>query len=267
MKNGVFIFKKPLVVGHRGFPDKYPENTLVSFEAAVLAGVGMIELDITLTLDSEIVVIHDDTLNRTTNGSGLVGRYTLKELRRLDAGSWFHPRFAGEKVPTLEGVLNAFVNRVLVNIEIKPNSTDAEGYTERIVHKTLEAIDTVSATGRVLISSFDPEILQRVAGSRHHPAMALLLEEAIGEDALALAEKLGVVSIHPDMDTLDFETVHRVQSRKFFVFPYNVDSEKKIRRAFKMGIDGLFVDDPEMAIMCYQGIPKRCSGAENCSKR
>ena len=267
MKNGVFIFKKPLVVGHRGFPAKYPENTLVSFEAAVLAGVGMIELDITLSLDSEIVVIHDDTLNRTTNGSGLVGRYTLKELRRFDAGSWFHPRFAGEKMPTLEEVLNAFVNRVLVNIEIKPNSTDAEFYIERIVDKTLEAIDTGSATGRVLISSFDPEILQRVAGSRHHPAMALLLEEAIGEDALALAEKLGVVSIHPDMDTLDIETVNHLQSRGFFVFPYNVDSKTKIRRAFKMGIDGLFVDDPEMAIMCCQGIPKRCSVTEDCSKR
>ena len=73
MKDEVFLFSNPLVAGHRGFSAKYPENTMVSFEAAALAGVGMIELDITLSLDSEIVVIHDDTLNRTTNGSGLVG--------------------------------------------------------------------------------------------------------------------------------------------------------------------------------------------------
>jgi glycerophosphoryl diester phosphodiesterase len=170
-------------------------------------------------------------------------------------------------MPTLEEVLNAFVNRVMVNIEIKPNSTDAEFYIERIVDKTLEAIDTGRATGQMLISSFDPEILQGVAGSRNHPATALLLEEAIGKDALALAEKLGTISIHPNMDTLNIETVHRAQSRRFFVFPYNVDSEKKTRHAFKMGVDGLFVDDPEMAIMWYQGIPERCSGPEDCSKR
>jgi glycerophosphoryl diester phosphodiesterase len=266
MKDEVFLFSNPLVAGHRGFSAKYPENTMVSFEAAALAGVGMIELDITLTRDSKIVVIHDDTLDRTTNGSGLVGSYTLAELRRLDAGSWFHQRFAGEKVPMLDEVLNAFVGRVMINIEIKPNITN-EFYIERIVDQTLEAVDARKAIGEVLISSFDPEILQRVAMSRHHPAIALLLEEAIEENALALAEKLGAVSIHPNMDTLDTEAVNRVHSRRFFVFPYNVDSEKKMRRAFKMGIDGLFADDPAMAIKCYQDIPKRRLRREDRSKR
>lgn len=266
MKNDGFIFNKPLVAGHRGFPAKYPENTMVSFQAAVLAGVGMIELDITLTRDAEIVVIHDDTLDRTTDGSGLVGSHTLTQLRRHDAGSWFHHRFAGEKIPTLDDVLNVFAGRVMINIEIKPNIT-TEFYIERIVDKTLGAIDARKATGRVLISSFDTEILQRVAMSRNPPAIALLLEEAIGENTLAQAEKLGAVSLHPNMDTLDIETVNRIQSRRFFVFPYNVDSEKKIRHAFNMGIDGLFVDDPEMAIMCYQGIPERCLRSEDCSKR
>lgn len=252
MKDKAFKFSRPLVIGHRGFPAQYPENTMVSFDAAIRAGVGMIELDVTLSRDSELVVIHDDTLDRTTNGAGAVDNQTLSELRKLDAGGWFHEKFAGEKIPTLDEVLDSLVDRVMINVEIKPSATGARSYIDLIVEKTLAAIDARDVKQRILISSFDPEILKAVAGFHRHPAIALLLEEAIGEDALALAEKLGAVSIHPDMDTLDTETVNRVRTRRFFVFPYNVDSEKKVRHAFKLGVDGLFVDDPVMAMMCYQ---------------
>jgi len=205
-----------------------------------------------LSRDAEVVVIHDDTLDRTTNGAGAVVNHTLSELQKLDAGGWFHKKFAGEKIPTLDEVLDSLVERVMINIEIKTSATGARSYIDLIVEKTLAAIDARDANQRILISSFDPDILKSVADEKCHSAIALLLEKAIGEDALVLAEKLGAVSIHPDMDTLDTETVNRVRTRRFFVFPYNVDSEKKIRHAFKLGVDGLFVDDPVMAMMCYQ---------------
>jgi len=248
MTDRPFNFNRPLIIGHRGFPALYPENTMVSFEAAVRAGVGMIELDVTLSRDAEVVVIHDDTLDRTTNGSGLVSRHTLAELRELDAGDWFHKKFAGEKLPTLDQVLAAFLDRVKINIEIKASPAREPSYISVVVDKVLTAVGKKDANPRVLISSFDPEVLKTIAaGSKSHPALALLLEEAIGEEALALSEMIGAMSIHPDMDTLDMKTIDDVRDRNLFIFPYNAESEINLRRAFEMGVDGLFVDDPVMA--------------------
>jgi glycerophosphoryl diester phosphodiesterase len=223
---------------------------MVSFDAAIHAGVDMIELDITLSRDSEMVVIHDDTLDRTTNGSGPVERHTWAALQKLDAGGWFHKKFAGERVPNLDQVLDAFVDKVMINIEIKPNVTGSNSYVGAIVEKTLAAVHAKNGIHRVLISSFDPEILSTVAGCNHPPALALLLEEAIEETSLTFAENLGAVSIHPDMDTLNIETVHRIRARDFLVFPYNLGSEKTVCRGLEMGVDGFFVDDPLMAITC-----------------
>ena len=94
-------FTRPLLIGHRGYPARYPENTLASFEGAMQAGCDMIELDVTLTKDRKVVVIHDDTLDRTTTGKGPVRGHALAEIKRLDAGSWFDARFAAERVPEL----------------------------------------------------------------------------------------------------------------------------------------------------------------------
>lgn len=87
-------FTRPLLIGHRGYPARYPENTLASFRGAMEAGCDMIELDVTLTRDRKVVVIHDDTLDRTTTGKGLVASHSLEEITALDAGSWFDPRFS-----------------------------------------------------------------------------------------------------------------------------------------------------------------------------
>ena len=111
--------RRPLLIGHRGYPARYPENTLAAFTGAMDAGCDMIELDVTLTRDRRVVVIHDDTLDRTTNGSGSVRDRTVEEIRRLDAGSWFDPRFAAERVPLLDEVIALTAGRCMLNIEIK----------------------------------------------------------------------------------------------------------------------------------------------------
>ena len=97
--------KRPVLIAHRGYNTRYPENTLAAFEAALKSGAEMIELDITLSRDRNMVVIHDDTLDRTSNGEGAVSDCSLRELKELDAGSWFDIKFAGEKIPTLLQVL------------------------------------------------------------------------------------------------------------------------------------------------------------------
>ena len=115
----------PCVFAHRGASGDAPENTLSSFQLAVTQGAHAVELDAKLSQDGHIIVIHDRTLKRTTNGSGYVHKTKFDDLRKLDAGSWFDPQFSGEKIPTLEQVLEALKGRIGVNIEIKPEAFEA----------------------------------------------------------------------------------------------------------------------------------------------
>ena len=116
--------KAPIVIAHRGFSSEYPENTVTSFEAAVSAGFNYIELDIHLTADSVIVVMHDETVNRTTNGEGNIRDLYLEEIKSLDAGSWFDSNSPSEQVPTLKEILVKFENRVHIFVEIKSEEED-----------------------------------------------------------------------------------------------------------------------------------------------
>ena len=118
-------YSNPLLIGHRGYPARYPENTMASFRGAMEAGCDMIELDVTITKDRRIVVIHDDTLDRTTAGKGPVRERSFEEIRKLDAGGWFDPRFSAERVPELSEVLELTAGRCLLNIEIKASAFEA----------------------------------------------------------------------------------------------------------------------------------------------
>ena len=111
--------ERPRVIAHRGFSGVAPENTLAAFRRAIEIGADMIEVDVALTGDGHVVCLHDETLDRTTDGQGLLAAATFEEVRRLDAGSWFAPELAGEKVPTLAEVLDLARGRILVNVEIK----------------------------------------------------------------------------------------------------------------------------------------------------
>ena len=124
--------KRPWVVAHRGYSGRYPENTASAFEAAIGAGADMIELDVCMTKDRVPIVIHDKTLERTTDGHGLVSELKLSKLKKLDAGSWFSPEFEGESIPTLEEILMQIRGKIPVNIEIKPESFESNDPADAI---------------------------------------------------------------------------------------------------------------------------------------
>lgn len=150
-----FFAQNPLVIaGHRGVKALFPENTLCSFQAAIDLGLDMIETDLQLTADHEIVLIHDDTLDRTTNGTGLVSRYTLKELRRLDAGIRFGKAFIGQPVPTLAELCELVLPcpALLLNIEIKT-------YTPETVDRAIALLSRFGLMGRCVFSSVNPSVL------------------------------------------------------------------------------------------------------------
>jgi glycerophosphoryl diester phosphodiesterase len=205
--------KSPWIIAHRGFRAKYPENTLIAFQAALNAGVTMIELDVTHTRDGELVVMHDNTLDRTTNGCGPVIDYSLKEVKKLDAGSWFNPIFASQHVPDLEEVLDLINGKVLVNIEIKPH-TDAARYPSKTIERqVVEIINRKKIQDVVLISSFDRNILW-------HPSPVILTSDQV-------------------------EAMH---AEGLKVFPYNVDTPEQFEQMFDMHVDGLISNDPLLVI-------------------
>ena len=140
-----------IVMAHRGFSSKAPENTMAAFTLALDAGAEGIELDVHLTKDGEVVVIHDHTLARTTNGTGLVADLTLAELQELDAGLWFSPEFKGERLPSLREVLELLKeHNVLLNVETKA----ALGY-EQLNEKLASLLDEYAMWEKTIISSFN----------------------------------------------------------------------------------------------------------------
>ena len=143
---------------HRGFSGKYPENTLLAFSRAAELDVFGVEFDVHLTADGQLVVIHDETINRTSNGTGFVKDMTLDELRQYDYGEWFGKQFAGERIPTLREVLAVFRKTAhVLNIEIKSDIFEYEGIEQLIS----EEIDTFGMKERFIISSFNHESIQR----------------------------------------------------------------------------------------------------------
>ena len=237
-------FDRPLLIGHRGFKEAYPENTMAAFEAAVKAGAKMVELDVHLSKDRELVVIHDDIVDRTTGATGPVSDYTLTELRKLDAGSWFDPRFANEKIPTLNEVLTALIPRVLINIEIKSAFEPDRQEVGDIEMRVMDLIRREKAYSSVLISSFDPRIIKNVVQMDDSPPVAFISETAEGEKTVDTCRDLSVFSFHPKFQCLDKKMVSMCHAEGIFVFPYNVNTDSDFNQALQMDVDGVIVDDP-----------------------
>jgi glycerophosphoryl diester phosphodiesterase len=162
----------PFVQAHRGFSEYYPENTLLAIDKAFEAGVDQVEIDLGLSADGHVVVIHDASLERTTDGQGPVAGHTLEQLRQLDAGSWKAPAFKGERIPTLEEALDLPRGRGRLCIEIKSRGRDPE-VVDGICRRLVPALQELGMTGSVVVSAFDLEPLLTVR--RLDPAIPLML--------------------------------------------------------------------------------------------
>jgi glycerophosphoryl diester phosphodiesterase len=161
---------QPLVIAHRGSSAYAPENTLAAFQLAAEQQADAIELDVDLTRDGHVVVMHDAAIDRTTDGSGYVGDLTLTEIRQADAGAWKDAAFKGERVPLLEEVLEAVGQQLLINVEIKDRSLLGNGLEAQVA----ALIAKHNLIDRVLISSFNPFSLRRVKRSDARLACGLL---------------------------------------------------------------------------------------------
>ncbi len=243
-----YNFKRPLIIGHRGFRARYPENTLAAFQAAIDAGADMIEFDVQLSSDGYPVVIHDRTLDRTTGGSGPVADRSLSELKKLDAGSWFHPRFSTETIPTLEEVLDLVDKKVLMNIEIKVDTDQPLREYEGIEYMVVDAVNRKNLLPHVLVSSFHRQILENLHGIDPSPAIGVLTEFGEELNLVDVCRSLDAFSWNPYYLEIEESRIAFMHKQGFKVIPYTVNEPDDIRRLIQMGVDGLFTDDPETAM-------------------
>jgi glycerophosphoryl diester phosphodiesterase len=234
---------RPLLIGHRGYPTRYPENTLASFEGAMQAGCDMIELDVTLTKDRRVVVIHDDTLDRTTTGQGSVKDHSFEEIRKLDAGSWFDSRFSTERVPELSEVLKLTAGRCLLNIEIKKSAFERGYPADAVEHQVVELVKTSGAMDRVIVSSFDPRILERIATLEDPPAIAYISDHGADRSILKMLLAIKAFSWHPRFKVLTRDQVEMLHAAGLKIFPWTINTRQEAERILALGVDGLICNE------------------------
>ena len=234
----------PIIIAHRGFKMKYPENTMTAFKAALEAGAKMIELDVTLSRDRHVIVIHDDTLDRTTNGSGLARDHTIAELKKLDVGTWFSPSFKNERLPTLEEVLDVFGNQVAINIEIKESAHEPIATPDAIENQVLEMVLKKELLESILFSSFDPRVLLRMRKLSAEAHLSYLTEGPPHENILNFLRKISAFSWNPDYQTLLFAHIQKIHYAGFRVIPFTINDTTIVKKLLKAGIHGCFTDDP-----------------------
>jgi glycerophosphoryl diester phosphodiesterase len=236
-------FTRPLLIGHRGYPALCPENTLASFEGAMQAGCDMIELDVTLTRDRKVVVVHDDTLDRTTNGKGPVSGHALEEIKALDAGSWFDARFAEERVPELSEVIKLTAGRCMLNIEIKESAFEAIYPVDAIEHQVVKLVKTSGAMDRVIISSFDKRILERIAAMDAPPAVAYISDHGADKSVLEMLLKMRSFSWHPRFTVLTRDQVDMLHAVGIKIFPWTINTRTEAEKVLALGVDGLICNE------------------------
>jgi len=222
------------VWGHRGASAVAPENTLAAFRVAAVAGADGVELDVQLSGDGVPVVLHDRTVDRTSDGRGAVGELSLAEIRELDAGSWFGAAFAGEKIPTLAEVLSWGGGRLRFNVEIKDSAAG---------QAVLELARRYVRTSMV-VSSFDHALLEELRRRAPNLPLAFLWEESGWPAALERAAACGAESFHPRVDGLSAELVAVCQECGMAVYPWTVDQAPELDICRRLAVDGVFCNDP-----------------------
>ncbi len=236
--------KRPVVIAHRGASAYAPENTMSAFRKALDMGAEGIELDVHLSKDGHPVVIHDEKIDRTSNGKGLVKDFTLEELRTFDFGSWFSPEYAGERIPTLEEVLELLEKwDGLLNIEIKSGIVIYPGIEKKLV----ELVRKYNMEHKVIYSSFNHYSLAELKRIDPDAKIGLLYGEGL-IDPWEYALRVGAYAIHPVFYAVVPEIVKGCRENGIAVNVFTVDHPDHISRMVDAGVDGIITNVPDIAL-------------------
>ncbi len=234
------------VVAHRGLSAEAPENTFDSFDLAISNGIEHIEFDVQLTKDNEVVIIHDDKVDRTSNGSGYVNEKTLSELKNLDFGSWFSEKFKCSKIPTFQELLDKYRDINLV-VEIK-------GKEPELVSKVMELISnnkywkdkiykSKTTNPKIIFCSFLPNQLRKLRLDYEDLVIGFLVKE-INDEILSFALKYHIDGIFPYFKLINERIIKKLKGNKFLVSSWGFNNIEESKLFLHLDIDGVTVDWP-----------------------
>ena len=232
-----------MIFAHRGLCQRAPENTLAAFRLAHEAGCRWIELDVDILADGTPVILHDSTLDRTTNRSGSMYRITRDDLKEIDAGAWFSPEHAGEPIPTLAQVVE-FLNETGLNcnIELKANEAGAAS-SLTLVNNTLRDVEKLDPGCEIILSSFSPLLLAEAHRRAPNYAIGVLFEQAtIRRDWRSVLELCGASYIHLEDHALATQQISLARSAGFEVNVWTVNSRARANELLHAGVSGIFTD-------------------------
>lgn len=237
---------RPLIFAHRGASAHAPENTIAAFDLALAQGADAVELDVKLSSDGYVIVHHDDTVNRTTNGQGRIKDLSLAELKKLDAGGSFSEKFTGEKIPTLEDVFEAVGKRTFINVEL----TNYKTRRDALVETVCMLVKKHQMQKRVIFSSFFASNLSKARSYLPEvPRGLLALHGFLGAWARSFGFVFGKYqALHPHLNDMTQQEVARVHRLNRRIHVWTVNKEEDMRRLFDWGVDGIFTDDTQLAV-------------------
>lgn len=242
--------QSPLVIAHRGASGTAPENTLIAVMHAMRAQADVIEIDVHLSADGEVVVIHDATLDRTTNGTGKVEDHSLEALKELDAGYWFDEKFEREPIPTLAEVMEVIDGKAILLIEIKRGK---KGPYKDIERKIIDQIYQYHALEWTIVQSFEqkvvdkmielaPEIELHKLVVRNIPLLPLHFDTRLQWGRMYRYE--GVKAVNPWFKGLTKPLVEKAHQKGFKLFTYTVNEESDMKKCISYGVDGIITNFP-----------------------
>ena len=240
----------PFIIAHRGASGSAPENTIAAFRKALDIGVDMIELDIHLSKDSILIVCRDVSVNRTTNGAGEIRNLTLRELKQLDAGSWYGKEFTGERLPTLEEVMQLVNGQSRLLIEIKGKSNVYQGLEEILV----ELLKRYDAKSWCIVQSFHTPFLTRLneldPGIAPYklivadvPLLPMYVDDGLKFGSITALDFCK--AINPMGTMVSEQFINKVHARGQMVFVWTINEVKKAEKLIEMGADGIITNYPE----------------------
>ncbi|MEH7414843.1 glycerophosphodiester phosphodiesterase family protein [Neobacillus drentensis] len=237
----------PIKIGHRGAAGYCPENTFASFHRALLMGVDFLEMDVQMTKDDELVVIHDSTVNRTTNGKGKVKDFTLIEIQALDAGRWFDPRFSNERVPSLGEFLDEFGGKVGILLEIK-NPSLYPGIEKKIAHELLNRGLVSSEEHPVIVQSFDQNSLKKFHQLVPSIQLGVLLKKftrkGISDQELVSFSSYASF-VNPKITMVNRRLIEKIHQHGFKTFIWTVKKRNEVDFLRYYHVEGLICDFPD----------------------
>lgn len=239
-----YYSKGTLVFGHRGAKGYAPMNTLPAFELALKQGADGVELDVHRSCDNYPVILHDFTVDGTTDGTGRVTEMTLAQLKELDAGSWFNPSFKGVQIPTLDEVFETLGKRLLVNVEIKSESIETDGVEDVVAN----CIRRHNMADSVIVSSFNPLVLKRFRQIAPDIPLGFLFAPDTLDFAQPLLHGVTYECRHPYHDMISQADIAQARANGYWVNTWTVNQPQRAVELRDMGVNGIITDFPDLII-------------------